>query len=63
MKTVSYLQETACELTENNILAHGNSSPSPRSCQLKCLAEAGCQWFTHFGSSCYMLDHCGQQEK
>ena len=58
--TCSYLQEAACELTENNILAHDRFTDTPGACQELCRQEEGCTWFTHFENNCYMLDHCGE---
>ena len=46
-------------MNENNILAHDRFTPSPAACQVRCREEAGCHWFTHYDTSCYMLDHCG----
>ena len=53
----------SCELTENNILAQDRFTDSPGACQVRCREEAGCHWFTHFETSCYMLDHCGDLSK
>ena len=58
-----YFQQGSCELTENNIVAHDRFTPSPGACQVRCREEEGCQWFTHYDTSCYMLDHCGDLTK
>merc|ERR1711874_164578 len=63
-KALSYscsnFTEAACELTENNILAHDRFTDTPGACQELCRQEEGCTWFTHFENNCYMLDHCGE---
>ena len=56
-------QMGSCELTENNIVAHDRFTESPAACQVKCREEADCGWFTHYDTSCYMLDHCGDITK
>merc|ERR1719429_689918 len=52
-------QEGTCELNENNIISFDRFTNSPAECQQKCQADAECHWFTHFDTSCYLLDHCG----
>ena len=55
-------QEAACQLTEDNILGHDSYTGSAFACQAQCMTVEGCYWFTHFGTECYMLAQCGQQE-
>ena len=52
-----------CELNENNIVSSDRNTPTPGACQDKCVANPDCKWFTHFDTSCYLLDHCGTVSK
>ena len=52
-------QEGTCELNENNIISTDRFTNTPAECQQKCLADSACNWFTHFETFCYLLDHCG----
>merc|ERR1719402_1397643 len=55
----SNFEEAACELSENNIVGHDRFTNTATECQEKCRDKAGCSWFTHFDTNCYLLSHCG----
>ena len=55
-------QEGACDLSENNIVSHDRFTDTAGECQDKCRQSAGCEWFTHFDTQCYLLSQCGDAE-
>ena len=56
-------KEGACELSENNIVAHDRFTNTPQECQIKCKNNPDCSWFTHLDTQCYLLKDCGHQEQ
>ena len=56
-------QMGTCELNENNIVSSDRNTQTAGACQDKCVANPDCHWFTHYDTSCYLLDHCGTLSK
>jgi len=54
----SEFHPAACPLSEDNIVGYNNSVPRLSDCQDRCGELSDCNFFTHYGSTCYHLSSC-----